>query len=94
MPDPEKEARKHPHRYHPETVALRYEKKSADLLIRRAPFYRLIRGLPASYCTGKNPKFRIDALVALQETAKYHLVGLLDNAKLCAVHVKRVMQMS
>ena len=82
---------KKPHRYRPGTVALReirrYQ-KSTELLIRQAPFRRLVRELIQDL----KQDFRIaaQALKALQEAAEAYLVGLFEDVNLCAIHAKRV----
>ena len=85
---------KKPHRYRPGTVALReirrYQ-KTTDLLIRKAPFQRLVRELlddvqatiEVERCTGSS-------ILALQEAAKAHLVGVKEDTNLVALHAKRV----
>ena len=83
---------KKPHRYHPGTVALReirrYQ-KSTELLIRKLPLQRLVREIAQDL--GKiNVRFQSRAIMALQEASEAYLVGLLEDANLCAVHAKRV----
>jgi histone H3 len=38
-------------------------------------------------------RFATDAFFALQEAAEAYLVGLLEDANLCAIHAKRVTVM-
>ena len=88
----QKGQQKKPHRYRPGTVALReirrYQ-KSTELLIRKLPFQRLVRELAQDL--GKiNVRFQSGAIMALQEASEAYLVGLLEDANLCAVHAKRV----
>ena len=82
---------KKPHRYRPGTVALReirrYQ-KSTELLIRKLPFQRLVREITQDYKT--DIRFQGSALLALQESAEAYLVGLFEDANLCAIHAKRV----
>ena len=85
---------KKPHRYRPGTRALREIRKyqkSADLLIRRAPFQRLVREI--SQDTRGEFRFQTTALQALQEAAEAYLVGLFQDTNLCAIHAKRVTVM-
>jgi histone H3 len=81
---------KKPHRYRPGTVALReirrYQ-KSTELLIRRRPFERLVREIAQDYKA--DLKFRRNAVEAIQEVTEAYLVGLLEDANLCAIHSKR-----
>ena len=84
-----------PQRYRPGTVALRETRryqKSSELLIQRMPFQRLVREI----AQGHNPylRFQSGAILALQESAKAYLVGLLEDSNLCAIHAKRVTIMS
>lgn len=82
---------KKPHRYRPGTVALReirrYQ-KSTDLLIRKAPFQRLVREIAQDLRPGL--KFQTSTIVALQEAAEAYLVDLFEDTNLCAIHAKRV----
>ena len=92
---------KKPHRYRPGTVALReirrYQ-KSTDLLIRRGPFSRLMREIMQDQLSklGTGTKFNLSeariqkiALKATQEASEAYLVGLFEDANLCAIHAKR-----
>ena len=85
-----------PRRYWPGTVALReirQYQKSTELLIRKLPFQRLVRELAQDL--GKiNIRFQSGAIMALQEASEAYLVGLLEDANLCAVHAKRVTIMT
>jgi histone H3 len=79
-----------PHRYKPGTVALReirrYQ-KSTEVLIRRLPFQRLVREIAQDVRT--DLRFQATALMALQEAAEAHLVGLFESTNLCAIHASR-----
>jgi len=80
-----------PRRFRPGTVALREIRKyqkSTELLIRRAPFQRLVREICNDIKTGL--RFQCSALLALQEASEAYLVGLFEDTNLCAVHAKRV----
>lgn len=78
------------HRYRPGTVALReirrYQ-KSTDALIKRLPFQRLVREIAQDVRT--DLRFQATALMALQEAAEAHLVGLFESTNLCAIHASR-----
>ena len=80
-----------PHRYRPGTVVLReirrYQ-KSTDLLIRHAPFQRLVREIAQDLA--KDLRFQSTAVLALQEASEAFLVSLFEDANLCAIHAKRV----
>lgn len=79
------------HRYRPGTFALReirrYQ-KSTDLLIRKAPFQRLVRQIAQDFQA--NLRFQSCAIMALQEAAESFLVTLFEDTNLCAMHAKRV----
>jgi histone H3 len=88
---------KKPHRYRPGTVALREIRKyqkSTDLLIRKAPFQRLVREIyidvadntkhvPTDY------RWQGSSILALQEASEAYHVGLFEDTNLCALHSKR-----
>lgn len=81
-------------RYRPGTVALReirkYQKTS-DLLIRKLPFQRLVREIAGEQCSGI--RFQSSALLALQEASEAYLIGMFEDAYLCALHARRVTLM-
>jgi histone H3 len=82
---------KQPHRYRPGTVALREIRKyqkSIDLLIRKAPFQRLIKEVAQEFHA--DLRFQSLAIQAMQEAAEAYLVGLFEDTNLCAIHAKRV----
>jgi histone H3 len=100
---------KRPHRYRPGTVALReirrYQ-KGTELLIRKAPFQRLVReimlDLPYKHLKGypelrssvntdkRASRMQSTALLALQEAAEAFLIGFFEDTNECAIHAKRV----
>ena len=84
-----------PHRYRPGTVALREIRrfqKSSELLIRKAPFARLVREIAEEFGAQANKVYRFQstAVLALQEASEAYLVGLFEDTNLCAIHAKRV----
>lgn len=85
---------KKPHRYRPGTVALREIRKyqkSTDLLIRKAPFQRLVREIADDLgLISTGTRFQSSAILALQEASEAYLVGLFEDTNLCAIHAKRV----
>ena len=78
-------------RFRPGTVAMReirrYQ-KSTDLLLRKAPFQRLVREVSQDFKT--DLRFQSSAVMALQEASEAYLVGLFEDTNLCAIHAKRV----
>jgi histone H3 len=82
---------KKPHRYKPGTVALREIRrfqKSTELLIKRAPFQRLVREIAQDYKS--DLRFQQSAVEALQEASEAYAVGLFEDTNLCAIHARRV----
>ena len=82
---------KKPRRFRPGTVALREIKKyqrSTNLLIRKAPFRRLVRQIAQDF--KRDLRFQCSAVAALQEAAEAYMVGLFEDTNLCAIHAKRV----
>ena len=78
-------------RWHAGTVALRQIKKlqkSTKVLMRKAPFARLIRELAAAHKEGL--RWQASAVAALQEATESYATGLLSDANMCALHAKRV----
>ena len=73
------------------TVALReirrYQ-KSAELLIRRLPFQRLVREVAQDF--KHDLRFQSSAIGALQEAVEAYLIALFDDTNICAIHAKRV----
>ena len=92
-----KAPRKPPHqmqkkrRFRPGTVALReiqQYQKSMDLLIRRAPFQRIVQEIVRSF--RNDLRIQAVAIKGLQEAAEAYLVSLFEDSNLCAIHAKRV----
>ena len=91
--EPRTDAPKH-RRYRPGTMALRdirgYQ-QSTELLIRRAPFNRLVRELVQDlWCEGHELRVSPAAVTALQEAAEAYLVLLFKDTNLCVIYAKRV----
>jgi histone H3 len=87
---------KKPHRYRPGTVALREIprfQKSTELLIRKAPFQRLVREMcqdELTYGISSDTRFQSTAMLALQEAAEAYLINVFEWTNLAAIHAKRV----
>jgi len=78
-------------RWRPGTVALRDIRrlqKSTDLLLRKAPFQRLVRDCAEAHKKGL--RFAASSLAALQEATESYAVSLLSDTNLCAIHTRRV----
>jgi histone H3 len=84
---------KKPHRWRPGTAALREIRKfqgSTNLLIRKAPFQRLVREIAVKVTDKTDIRFQSTAIYALQEASEAFLVGLFEDTNLCALHANRV----
>ncbi len=81
-----------PHCWRPGTVALREIQKfqkNIDLLIRKAPFQRLVCKIALKF--GKsNLQMQSTAVLALQEAVEYFMVDVFSDTNLCAMHGKRI----
>jgi histone H3 len=77
-------------RYRPGTVALkeirRYQ-KTTELLLRAAPFQRLVREISETFKT--DFRYQAGALHALQEATEAYIIGLFEDTNLCAIHANR-----
>ena len=80
-------------RYWSGTLALReirrYQ-KSTNLLIRKAPFIRLVKEILHGKLGRTEIRMQHIAVEALQEAAEYYITNLFDDANLCALHAKRI----
>ncbi len=78
------------HRFRSGTVALReirrYQ-KSTELLMKKAPFRRLVREIAQDFKT--DCRFRQEAIGALQEAAEAYLVELFQDTNSNAIHSRR-----
>jgi len=82
---------KRQHRFRPGTVALREIRRyqrSTELLIKKAPFGRLVREISQNF--KDEVKFTATAILAIHEAAESYLVQLFEDVQLCAQHAKRV----
>jgi histone H3 len=70
---------------------LRKYQKTTELLIRKAPFQRLVREVAQEFKT--DVRFQSQAILALQEAAEAYLIGLYEDANAAAIHGKRVTVM-
>ncbi|XP_073495690.1 histone H3-like centromeric protein A [Phyllobates terribilis] len=80
-------------RYRPGKRALmeiRKYQRSTELLLRKAPFARLVREVCMEYSRGMPYSWQSTAIMALQESAEAFLVRLLEDSYLCSLHAKRV----
>ena len=77
------------HHYRPGTLVLweiRHYQKRTNLLIKRAPFARLVREIAQDF--KQDLQFQNSAIGALQEAAEAYIVRLFEDTNLCAIHAK------
>ena len=73
---------------------IRRYQKSTDLLFPKLPFQRVVREIAQEVGSAiENLRFQNTALLALQEASEAYLVGVFEDANLCAIHAKRVTLM-
>ena len=86
-----------PRRHKPGNLALReirLYQKSTNLLIRKAPFARLVKQiLLERHPFGSEFRWQQASIECLQEAAEAFLVCFLSDAYLCSIHAKRVTLM-
>ncbi len=85
-------AMRKPHRWCPGTVALREIRKfqkNTDLLIRKAPFQRLVPKIALKF-RKSDLQMQSTAVLTLQEAAEYFMVDVFSDTNLCAMHGKHV----
>lgn len=76
----------------------RIQKHATKLLLRKAPFQRLVREIADSVLKddrtglelyGQDTRFTKEAMEVLQHAAEDYLVKLFEDTNLCAIHAKR-----
>jgi histone H3 len=67
---------------------IRHYQKTTDLLIPMLPFSRLVRQISNPF-TREQLRWQAAAIHALQEAAEAHLVGIMADGQLCAIHARR-----
>ncbi|GMS79150.1 hypothetical protein PENTCL1PPCAC_1325, partial [Pristionchus entomophagus] len=72
---------------------IRRLQKTGDLLIPKAPFFRLVREIAQKVGPNKDLRFQAAAIAALQEGAEMYIVKLFEDSNLCAFHAGRVTVM-
>tara|TARA_B110001450_G_scaffold250482_2_gene269220 strand:- start:2262 stop:2810 length:549 start_codon:yes stop_codon:yes gene_type:complete len=87
----------------PGTVALKeikkyqsHHKHGTELLMRKAPFQRLVREISCDLANSSVPggfRFQVGALDALQNESEAYLVSIYEDAILLAIHAKRITVM-
>ena len=82
---------KKPHCCRPGTIAIheiRKYQKNTDLLIRKAPFQRLVKEIATNFKW--DLRMQSTALLAPQEALEAYLVCLFEDSNDCAIHAKCV----
>ncbi len=64
--------------------------KTTDLLIRIAPFQRLVREIVHDMSRKSDLRMQSTALLALQEAAEYFMVDVFSDTNLCTQYSKHV----
>ncbi|GMT27066.1 hypothetical protein PFISCL1PPCAC_18363 [Pristionchus fissidentatus] len=72
---------------------IRRLQKTGDLLIPKAPFFRLVKEIAQQMAPTLHLSFQSAAIAALQEGAEAYLVGLFEDTVLTAFHAGRVTVM-
>ena len=73
---------------------IRHYQRSTNLLIRKAPFARLVREiLLLRHPAGMEFRWQKAAIECLQEASEAYLVHMLSDAYLCSIHARRVTLM-
>ena len=78
--------------YWPGTVAphkIHWYQQSTELLIHKWPFACLVHEIAQGY-GAYDLCFQVCMVQVLQEAAEYYLMGILDDANLCAIHAKHI----
>lgn len=68
---------------------IRRYRRSTECLIRRLPFQRHCRAIVRESNNTADIRFQGPALAAIQEAVESYLVGLFEDALLCAIHARR-----
>ena len=68
---------------------IRKFQKTTDLLIRKAPFQRLVQEVALKFGIS-DLQMQSTAILALQEAAEYFMVDVFSNTNLCMMHGERV----
>lgn len=82
-------------KHRPGALALAQIRKyqaSTDLLIRKAPFQKLVKQICNQILPNGESclRFQSTAVLALQEAAEAFVIGILEDTNLCAMHARRV----
>jgi histone H3/H4 len=84
---------KRKYKYRPGTKALREVRRyqrTTDPCIPLAPIARLVKELTQEMYPTKTINFQANAIQAIRQSAEAHIVTLMEDANLCAIHAKRI----
>ncbi|PAV89882.1 hypothetical protein WR25_12153 [Diploscapter pachys] len=70
---------------------IRKFQKTSDLIIPRAPFYKVVRDITTKF--GTDLRFQGLALECLHEAAEHYLVGLFEEVNLRAIFERHIIDM-
>merc|ERR1711976_891843 len=85
----------HQKRYKPGILTLleiRKFQRSTYLLIKKIPFYRLVKNITSKY-SKKKFRWNSNSLYVLQEATENYLTSVLSDCNLCANHGNRITVM-
>jgi len=69
---------------------MRKYQKSTELLMRKLPFFRLVKELISMYDTKHELRVQSSFVLAFQEAVEAHMVGLFEDVNLITLNAKRV----
>lgn len=71
---------------------IRLYQRTTELLLRKAPFARVVREITQEHFARPGTVFRWEAqaIACLQESCEAHLIRLFEDCNLCCLHAKRV----
>ena len=70
---------------------IRQYQSTTKLLIKKAPFARLVREICLDVCArGVEIRWQSNAILIVQEASEHYFVRLFEDTNLCAIHAKRV----
>ena len=71
-------------------MEIRELRKETKLLIPKLPFLRLVKEVTKDVSHKDDLRWQAEAIMALQESSKFYIIGRILDANLCAIHSERV----
>ena len=71
-------------------MEIREIQKETKLLIPKLPFLRLVKEVTKDVSHRDDYRWQAEAIMALQESSEFYIIGRMLDANLCAIHAKRV----